>query len=62
MSENPNYDEIEAPEAGVLTPEQEAELLTDTSTENGESDFPDPPQDFDLDEISEEPDYEVEED
>lgn len=62
MTENPNYEEIDAPEAGVLTPEQEAELLVDTSESNGESDFPDPPQDFDPDEISEEPDYEVEED
>lgn len=40
-----NPEEDYAPEAGEITSEEEAELLTDTSTGNGVSDFPDPPQD-----------------
>lgn len=45
MTEDAYSAEDQAPEAGVLTPEEEARLLVDTSVSNAESDYPDPPQD-----------------
>lgn len=41
-----NWDDTTTePEAGQLTPEEESVLIQDTSAENGDSDYPDPPQD-----------------
>lgn len=53
-------DELDSPEAGQLTIDEELELVQDTSESNGESDYPDPPQVVDLDAIEEDPLYETE--
>ncbi|WP_423058717.1 hypothetical protein [Brevibacterium linens] len=62
MTEPTDFDDGEQLQPEDLTTEEEHLLLTDTSVSNGESDFPDPEQDFDLDAIDEDPDYDVEED
>ena len=52
--------EVEGLDPEDLTPEEEQALLSDTRESNADSDYPDPEQDFDPDEIDEEPDYETE--